>query len=112
MDVIPTDLIALNAYSASEKARQRSDLTFDASRSRAAPTPRARSNARAKGRTDLVESTLGREDGDVPVVPGGASAGHGARAVVWREARASGEPRRMASVDAFARARFRAGAYY
>ena len=73
MDVIPTDLIALNAYSVARGAgglRKRQhggregSVEKDGGRSRA---------GRRDARTDLVQATLRTEDGNVAVVTSAAS---------------------------------------
>lgn len=82
MEVIPTDLIALNAYSARANVDEERSVVEDLFRidsdyfHPSSTSSRAGRSRRARARTDLVQSSLGREDGDVPIVTGAGTARH------------------------------------
>ena len=82
MDVIPTDLIALNAYSARANVDEERSVVEDLFRidsdyyRRSSTSSSAGRSRRARARTNLVQSSLGREDGDVPIVTGAGTARH------------------------------------
>ena len=78
MDVIPTDLIALNAYSARHGKRNGTSANRRCANACGAPGSDggASEATGTRRRTDLVQATLGAEDGDVAVIPRAAAARH------------------------------------
>ena len=78
MDVIPTDLIALNAYSARHGKRNGTSANRRCAHACGAPGSDggASEATGTRRRTDLVQATLGAEDGDVAVIPRAAAARH------------------------------------
>ena len=78
MDVIPTDLIALNAYSARHGERNGTSANRRCAHACGAPGSDggASEATGTRRRTDLVQATLGAEDGDVAVIPRPAAARH------------------------------------